>query len=196
MRPLSVCFESNHCSALLPALHSCLQVLHAPTKCKAALVHLQVGAGVLGLPSAMSYLGWPGGIIVLVLSCTTLLLACVSLSRATQSSARASEGSRHRDGMAGNTPSPLTTSCSHGVLRCAEGRSTERCALDVQGSSACTPCGSSASCTRLMGSASIDTMSWHRCPLDLPARPLHSLPVSMLALSTHHHELRAGVRST
>lgn len=29
-----------------------------------------VGAGVLGLPSAMSYLGWPGGIIVLVLSCT------------------------------------------------------------------------------------------------------------------------------
>jgi len=27
-----------------------------------------VGAGVLGLPSAMSYLGWPAGIVVLVLS--------------------------------------------------------------------------------------------------------------------------------
>ncbi|CAK0779930.1 hypothetical protein CVIRNUC_004892 [Coccomyxa viridis] len=31
-------------------------------------VTAMVGAGVLGLPSAMSYLGWPGGIIVLVLS--------------------------------------------------------------------------------------------------------------------------------
>ena len=30
---------------------------------------MQVGAGVLGLPSAMAYLGWPGGIIVLILSC-------------------------------------------------------------------------------------------------------------------------------
>ncbi len=28
-----------------------------------------MGAGVLGLPSAMAYLGWPGGIIVLILSC-------------------------------------------------------------------------------------------------------------------------------
>lgn len=27
-----------------------------------------MGAGVLGLPSAMSYLGWPAGIVVLVLS--------------------------------------------------------------------------------------------------------------------------------
>lgn len=33
---------------------------------------MQVGAGVLGLPSAMSYLGWPGGVIVLVLSCESL----------------------------------------------------------------------------------------------------------------------------
>ena len=36
------------------------------------LGRMQVGAGVLGLPSAMSYLGWPGGIIVLVLSCKSL----------------------------------------------------------------------------------------------------------------------------
>ena len=60
---------------LLPASHPYLQVPHAPSKCKVAVVHLQVGAGVLGLPSAMSYLGWPGGIIVLVLSCTPVLLA-------------------------------------------------------------------------------------------------------------------------
>jgi amino acid permease len=27
-----------------------------------------VGAGVLGLPQAISFLGWPGGMVVLVLS--------------------------------------------------------------------------------------------------------------------------------
>lgn len=30
---------------------------------------LQVGAGVLGLPSAMAYLGWTAGTIVMVLAC-------------------------------------------------------------------------------------------------------------------------------
>ena len=40
---------------------------------------LQVGAGVLGLPSAMAYLGWPGGIIVLVLSCECLCLTVLYL---------------------------------------------------------------------------------------------------------------------
>ena len=39
----------------------------------------QVGAGVLGLPSAMAYLGWPGGIIVLVLSCECLCLTVLHL---------------------------------------------------------------------------------------------------------------------
>ena len=68
------------CSGLPPAPHPCLQVLHAPSKRKGAVVHLQVGAGVLGLPSAMSYLGWPGGIIVLVLSCVSLLLDPISSS--------------------------------------------------------------------------------------------------------------------
>ena len=42
---------------------------------------MQVGAGVLGLPSAMAYLGWPGGIVVLTLSCESLHLHSVSLSR-------------------------------------------------------------------------------------------------------------------
>ena len=185
---LNSCSIPKYSSALHPASHPCLQVPHATINCKVALVHLQVGAGVLGLPSAMSYLGWPGGIIVLVLSCTPLLLAPMSSS--------------------GVAPvqllwwclailfawlrwMPLPTSCSHGILWCAGGRSTAHCANHVQGSSACTLCGSSAYCMRLMGSASIGTMSWRRCCPDLPALPVHVLPVSMLlALSTHHSETR------